>query len=382
MLTFIFWFCFVLAFVHYAAYPAVVILLARGKRSRISQLQPQPPLPSVTLIVAAYNEAAVIEQKIQNSLSLEYPKEFLEVMVVSDGSSDSTPERVACYAHQGVVSLHEAKRRGKTAALNRAVGRAKGEIVLFSDANTFYDPTAVLELVKHFADPKIGGVCGRKSILKEEKRDSSRGDGLFWQVESLLKTAESTLGSIPTADGEIFAIRKALYKELAQDTINDDTAITFEIVRQGYRVIYEPKAVSRESASITLKEDMAVKARMVYGGYQSLWRHRDWLLPPRDGFAVQFLLHKTLRHTMPFLLLGVLLSNLTLNGRFYDWFLACQVVLYLVAGVGAIARTAGVEFSWAYIPLYYCAMNISALTGFAYFIKGRSLTEIWTKAER
>lgn len=225
-------------------------------------------------------------------------------------------------------------------------------------------------------------MCGRKCILKEEKRDSSRGDGLFWQFESALKTSESILGSIPTADGEIFAIRRRLYQVLPEDTINDDTGITFAIVRQGYRVIYEPKAISRESASITLKEDMAVKARMVYGGYQSLWNNRRWLLPPRDLFAVQFLLHKTLRHAMPFILLGLFLSNLTLNGPFYDWFLACQVVLYLIAGAGAIARSAGIELSWAYVPLYYCAMNVSALTGFAYFLKGRALTEIWTKAER
>ncbi|MEZ4750329.1 MAG: glycosyltransferase [Bdellovibrionota bacterium] len=383
MLTFIFWLCFLLGFVHYVAYPALVIC------SRAPNKKRNPPSETgsiekktLTLVIAAYNEAAVIDQKIQNSLSLGYPKELLEILVVSDGSSDATPERVACYAHQGVVSLHEAPRKGKTAALNRAVEHAKGEIIVFSDANTFYDSTALLELAKNFSNPKVGGVCGRKSILQEEQRDSSKGDSLFWQFESSLKSAESALGSIPTADGEIFAIRKSLYTKLPEDTINDDTAITFAIVRQGFRVVYEPKAISRESASITLKEDMAVKARMVYGGYQSLWTNRAWLLPPRDLFGVQFLVHKTLRHTMPFFLLVLFLTNLTLSGPFYDWFLAAQVMLYLIAGAGAIARSAGVELSWAYVPLYYCAMNVSALTGFAYFLKGRKLTEIWTKAER
>ena len=184
------WLAFSLLVHHYLIYPAAVILLAHMRSRDADGFSALPPrLLRVSLIVAAYNEEKVIGHKIENSLAIDYPPELMEVIVVSDGSSDSTPSIVAQYANRRVVSIHESARRGKTAALNRGVPVAKGEIVLFSDANNDFNHGAVRALVRNFADPTVGGVCGIKRIREHEERDSSEGDSLYWRYESAIKLA-------------------------------------------------------------------------------------------------------------------------------------------------------------------------------------------------
>lgn len=375
-MSFLFWFFTLLILANYVLFPAYVLFAAklRGRDVRKGAAE-----ASVSVIICAYNEERVMADKIRNTLSLRYPTP-LEIIIVADGSSDRTAEIAS--RHADVVTLHEPTRRGKAAAMNRGAAIAKGEILLFSDANTFYDREAVVRLVENFSDETVGGVSGRKEVLKEERRESSLGDSLFWSYESRLKEAESRLGSIPTADGEIFAVRAKLYRPLAPGTINDDTAVTFDIVRAGYRVVYEAAALSRESASLTLREDMAVKARMVYGGYQSLLRNRALLLPPKSFFAWQFFLHKTLRHAMPFLLLGLFLTTWGLQGGLYELAFWGQTTFYLVAIVGAGAWILGKQVKPLYLPLYYCLMNVAAVSGFIHFLRARPMNEIWVKAKR
>lgn len=338
--------------------------------------------PFVSLIIAAYNEEKVIEKKIYNSLNLDYPSESIEIIVVSDGSNDKTPIIVEKFRDSKIFSLFEPQRKGKTAALNRAVGHANGDIIVFSDANSMYESNAIKMLVSNFYDTTVGGVCGRKSIIKNLQRESSRGDSFFWNFESFIKTIQSYVGSISTGDGEIFAIRKNLYSLIPEIVINDDTAITFNIVEKGFRVVYEPEAISWEEASTNIEDDFNVKARMVFGGYQTLSLYSRMLFPPKSHFAIQFISHKMLRWLMPFLLIGLFISNCFISYGFYIFFWLLQIVFYSIALTGYVMRKNNHEIGYLYFPFYYCTMNIAALLGFLYFLRKDNITSIWKKADR
>ena len=375
----IFWLLFLLIIYHYVIFPAIVWVLASLSHKKVRKRE---FYPKVSLIIAAYNEEKVIDAKIKNSFELDYPRDKLEIVVVSDGSKDRTPEIVESYRDLGVVGLFDPPRKGKTAALNRAVAHAEGEVVVFSDANSMYDRKAIIFLTRNFKDPSIGGVCGRKKIFENVDRESSRGDSLFWDFESRVKVQQSRIGSITTGDGEIFAVRKELFTKIPEEVINDDTAITFNIIQQGSRVVYEPEAVSNEEASIVLKDDFNVKARMVCGGYQTLSLYSRMLFPPRNFFAVQFISHKVLRWTMPFFLILFFLTNLFLLDGFYLYFLILQSMFYAMAMVAYLARNSSGVGRMFYFPLYYCSMNVAAIFGCLYYIKGKAGVSIWKKAQR
>ncbi len=379
MVPLIFYLMFFLIFFHYIGLPIFTLFLSIIKKNPIDKKEISPDL---SLIIAAYNEEKVIEQKIMNCMELDYPDEKLEIIIVSDGSTDNTPQLVERHKNLSVIGLFEPLRRGKTAALNRAVNQAAGEVIVFSDANSMYDPKALKMLARNFHDSSVGGVCGRKSILKNGQRESSRGDSLFWDFESSLKKLQSLVGSISTGDGEIFAIRKQLYTVIPETVINDDTAITFNIIKKGFRVIYEPEAVSCEEASTIIEDDFNVKARMVSGGYQTLKLFSGMLFPPRSYFAFQFFFHKVIRWIMPFLLVSLFISSFLMGHRVFFLFGCLQIAFYLSALTGFLLRKKNKKLGVLYFPFYYCAMNIAAGLGFFYFLRGDSLTRIWKKATR
>lgn len=374
-----FWLTFTIIVYHYCVFPLFTALMAITRRQKRNK---KNITPSVSLIIAAYNEEKIIEEKIKNCFHLEYPIEQLEIIVVSDGSTDATPHIVDKYKSRGIKGLFLPPRRGKTAALNRAVAVAKGEFVVFSDANSMYEPKAIAYLVANFNDLSIGGVCGRKSIVKNYARESSRGDSLFWDFESQLKIMQSQAGSISNGDGEIFAIRNRLYEPIPEDMINDDQAITFNIIKNGYRVVYEPLAVSYEEASIIIADDFRVKARMVTGGYQAISRYHGLFFPPRNYFAFQFFSHKIIRYMMPFLLVLLFCSNIFLLRGILVAFFGAQLFFYLLAFAGYLMKTSGLPLGIFYVPYYYCAMNIAAFIGFYYFIVSRDAVSVWKKATR
>lgn len=370
---------------HYLFYPVAMVYLAQIHRFRqppvITRRLTSDQLPRVTLIIAAYNEERVIEQKIENSLALDYPAKKLEILVVSDGSDDTTPALVSAYADRGVVSLHQPERQGKTAALNRAVDQARGEIIVFSDANNDFNPNAIRALVTPFVDPAVGGVNGVKRIRADGDREAAAGDGFYWLYESVLKQAESDLGSITGADGEIFAMRKSLFEPIDTSLINDDAALTFQLIKSGHRILYEPGAVSYEAASIQIEDDFQVKVRMVAGGFQTLMREAAYLFPPRNAFSWQFLSHKMLRWLMPELLIVLLLLSLVYAGNpLIKLLLVLQVGFYLLALVGWLRRGDSLPF-WLYFPFYFVAMNSAALFGLIRFLRGQQST-LWAKATR
>ncbi len=379
----LFWCSVALLVLHFLLFPLCLFLLSRV-RPRLAA--PPAIFPTVSLIIAAYNEERVLAKKLENSLALDYPPENLEIIVVSDGSTDATPQIVESFRARGVTGLYQPRRGGKAAAINRAAERAHGEILVFSDANCFYDAGAIRALVRHFARPEVGGVTGRKAIRPQAQRESSRGDGFFWKVESAIKSWESRIGSVPTADGEIFALRRSLCDPLPEDTINDDTFLTFQIVRRGLRVLYEPEAISEELASPTLAEDFRVKARMVCGGMQTVKRFAGLLVPPRSFFALQFWIHKGLRHLMPLLLVALLVSNVALIAigapALYRWALCLQGAFYAAALAGLLWPRRESTPTALYFPLYFCAMNAAALVGIGYHLRATPLVAVWKKASR
>ncbi|XGC79498.1 glycosyltransferase family 2 protein [Bdellovibrio bacteriovorus] len=377
----LFWILFVAICLHYVGFGLIVMVLAKlfPKKHKTADIT-----PSVSFIIAAYNEERIIREKILNDLKLDYPKDKLEIIVVSDGSSDSTPLVVKEFASQGVIGLHEAPRKGKTAALNRAVSLAKGDILIFSDANSMFRPDAIKKLVRHFADESIGGVCGRKSVLTHGERKASLGDNLYWHYESALKQAESHLGSIPTADGEIFALKRSLYSQVPAEFINDDLVITFNILEQGKRVIYDQEAITEEQASITLKDDFNVKSRMVYGGIQVIAAYKKLLFPLKSWFGFQFFIHKTLRYFMWALLASIYTFSAALTPVhwFYEVFFFLQTAFYFMAFAGYVLDKNGKKTGPLYLPYYYCNVNLAAAKGYLFYLKQRSTVDIWKKAQR
>lgn len=375
----VFWSAFGLIAANYFLYPIVVIFLARLAR----KINPSGTYePTVTIVIAAYNEEKVISEKVENSLALDYPAGKLHVIVVSDGSSDRTPVIVSGYADKGVLSLHEAERKGKSAALNRALRCATGEIVVFSDANNMYDRNALRALVRHFSDSRVGGVSGAKKILPHGGRMSTTGDSLYWKYESAIKKAESDLGSITAADGEITAIRRELFEPIDESIINDDAAITFSVVRNGSRFLYDEEAISREYASVSLIDDYFVKVRMVAGGFQTLFRYHSDIWPPKNTFRIQFLVHKALRWLVPEFAILMFLANVALLASpFYAATFALQVLFYAVSGLGYVLLRRGHTVLMFYVPLYFTVMNAAAFMGLFRFLR-RTQGVDWRKAAR
>jgi len=374
--------CMGLVVYHYLLYPALIVGLAR-LRPAVRHASAECFAPSITMVIAAYNEERVLAAKLQNTLALDYPPDLLEVIVVSDGSTDRTAEIASQFAAQKVISMHQSERRGKTAALNRAVGKASGEIIVFSDANNDFSHDALRELVKHFSDPSIGGACGVKRIKPARERQSSMGDSLYWKYESAIKLAEGRVRSITNADGEIFAMRRALYRPVNEKIINDDAQITIDIIRQGFRVIYEPDAQSHEYASISIQDDFFVKVRMVAGGFQTVKENWRFLLLPRSWFAFTFLSHKLLRWLIPELLIIILPLSILLSAQpAYLALVFAQCTFYSTALYGyALARRGEELPAIIYVPFYFCAMNLAALFGLQRYAKGWK-TENWRKAQR
>lgn len=370
---------------HYVAYPLALLLaasVARGGSPAARPLQgPATDLPSVTFIIAAYNEEKVLAAKLRNTLSLDYPRSRMQIVVAAQGSTDGTARIAESFSAEGVLVLHSRERRGKTAALNEAVAASTGELLVFSDANNEFENMALVRLVAHFSDPRIGGVTGLKQIRPSGDREASAGDGLYWKYEAAIKTAESEIGSITAADGEIFAMRRELFRPMDPSLINDDAALTLTIVQAGKRLIYDPAAKSFEDASITIGDDFNVKVRMVSGGFQTLRRNWRFLFSPAQSFAWKFFFHKTLRWTAPEFLIVLFVGTATqVHQPKYAALFVAQCLFYGAALCATVIRRLTGRIPRAlYVPFYFCAMNLAALLGLYRYLSG---TTTWRKASR
>ena len=253
----IFWVSSLLILYAYLGYPVLLALVANFF-PRIPEYPPDSNAPSVSLLIAAYNEQNTIKAKLENVLALDYPSEKLQIIVAADGSSDDTLKIVKAYSNQGVELSYEPKRRGKMSAINRAIPLAKHDIVVFSDANNTYLPETLLELVKPFTDSRVGAVSGSKNLV--DSGDAlNQADSLYWRYESFIKMQETRLGSCTGVSGEILAIRTNLFQAPPDWIINDDFFIAMSILRQGYTVVYAPEARSFEYSSLTEKDEAAME---------------------------------------------------------------------------------------------------------------------------
>ncbi|MFQ5627680.1 MAG: glycosyltransferase family 2 protein, partial [bacterium] len=308
----IFWLSIFLIIYVYAGFPLLVVLFARLRKYEVRK---EAIEPKVSLVIAAWNEERSIAKKLDNALTLDYPKEKLEIIVASDGSDDNTANIVERYRAEGVVLL-DLTRRGKIFALNDAVANATGEVIVFSDANSMYAPEAISMLVRNFADESIGGVCGNQVYLKKQKGfdSTSQGESLYWNFDKWVKQKESESGSIVSADGAIYAIRRSLYLPPASAAVTDDFAISTGVVEQGYRLVFESEAIAFEEPMAAATKEFSRKVRIMNRGLRGVILRKRLLNPFQYGFySVELFSHKVLRRLVPFFLLTAFISNILLS---------------------------------------------------------------------
>lgn len=389
-MKFAFWLSLFVVFYTFAGYGIFLYLLVRirrlikGKRS-VPEVAEQL-LPDCTLVIAAYNEEEFIREKILNTLELYYPEKKLDILFVTDGSSDRTPDIIAEYKQLRL--LHQPQRHGKIAAVHRAVEQINSDVIVFTDANTFLNRDALVNICRHYSDESVGAVAGEKRVLSDKQADaSSAGEGFYWKYESALKKLDSELCSVVGAAGELFSIRRHLYKAVDSNAILDDFMLSMQIVQQGYRIVYEPHAYATETASANVSEELKRKIRIAAGGIQSIL----WLKPLLNFFryrtlSFQYISHRVLRWTItPFLLILALLLNVVIvireAGIIYPLLLAAQFSFYFLAFTGFLLEKKQLRIKVLFIPYYFCVMNYAVLAGIIrYCRKQQSAT--WEKAKR
>jgi cellulose synthase/poly-beta-1,6-N-acetylglucosamine synthase-like glycosyltransferase len=352
----IFWAAIGTVLYTFLGYPLLAYLLARYRRRPVKQAA---ITPSVTLLVAAYNEAAVIVDKIENSLQLDYPADLRHIVIVADGSDDETVALAEQYADQRVIVYHQPDRRGKAAAINRVMPLISDEIIVFSDANTMLDPAALKLLVRNFADPTVGGVAGEKRVM-------GGGEGLYWRYESSLKRWDSAISSVMGAAGELFAVRRALFQPPEEDALIEDFVISLRLVAAGWRVVYEAEAAALEAPSPSIAGEWQRRARNAAGGFRSIQRLPE-LWHPRLGLITwQYLSHRVLRWAVtPFLLPFIYGLNLILwTSPLYFMLLIGQTLFYALAVFGFMLERQGKTWKPAQVIFYFCFTNAAAIAGF------------------
>jgi len=384
----IFWVFAAIIFYSYFGYTLILMLKAFFNRIFEKRTRKISFEPAVSLIIPAYNEAAFIERKMQNCREIEYPAEKLEIIWVTDGSTDESREILEKY--YGIRLMHKDKRKGKTHAINRSLRDVDNDFVILTDANSMLNPESVNELVKPFADERVGCTAGEKRISKSFiEKAVSAGEGLYWRYESFVKKLESKTGSVLGAAGELFAIRKSLFKEIPHDTLLDDFTISMKIASDGYRVKYVPDAFSVELSSVSVKEELKRKLRIASGGIQFLVRNMSLLNPLKYGkLSFRYISHKVLRWIfVPFGLIAVFLLNLaivcipSLNNDIFRVLFTIQVLFYLMAVVGALLKDVKIRNKLVFVPFYMVMMNYAMVAGIVHYFKGKYSVN-WPKAER
>ena len=362
-MSLIFWLSLSTLLYIYVGYPALVWALARlfGREP-----QRRDSTPTVSLLIPAYNEEAHIELKLRNSVALDYPKDRLEIVVASDGSTDRTNAIVESFRARGVTLLAMRGNLGKSAMLSRTVPLLRGEIVVFSDASSMLEPDALRQLVRNFADPGVGCVSGLYR-LKGSNDLRSEGEGLYWTYETFIKRQESRLHSILGAHGAFYGIRRALFQHLHESAINDDYLIPMRIVEQGFRAVYEPRAVSWEQELASVEGEFARRRRIAAGNCQQIVELRRLLHPVHGWVALCFFSHKVLRTLAPLFMVTLLVASAWLPQPWVWIALGLQTTFYASAFVGYQCQRRGRVVPWLSAPLYFCLGNLAMLAGLLKF---------------
>ena len=381
----IFWTGILIVLYTYLGYGVLIYLISKVRKPKRTIGFTEEQLPEVTFIVAAYNEEDFIAKKIENTLALDYPKDKLSIVFVTDGSTDSTPTIVR--QHADITLFHESARKGKIHAVNRVMRTVETPVVIFSDANTNLNREAIRNIVRHYADPSVGGVAGEKRIFKnEEDNASGAGEGLYWKYESFLKSKDSEVFSVVGAAGELFSVRAALYEEPEEGIIIEDFYLSLLIAASGHRFIYEPEAYATETASANVDEEWKRKVRISAGGFQAMSKLSFLLNPLRFGMLTfQYISHRVLRWTLaPLALPLIFITNmllLTTGGWFYFLTMFGQIGFYVLAFAGYINRDKKMSIKGFFVPYYFCVMNLSVYAGFVRHLNGKQ-SVVWEKSRR
>lgn len=342
-------------------------------------------LPEVTLFIAAYNEITIIANKMENCKSLDYPKDKLKIVWITDGSNDGTPDELRNYPEAMVY--FQPQREGKTAAINRGMQFVTSPIVVFTDANTMINRKAILEIVALFDHKKVGCVAGEKRVVANEKDGAAGGEGIYWKYESKLKSLDSRLYSTVGAAGELFAIRTELFESMENDTLLDDFILSLRIAQKGYKIAYCDNAYAIESSSANIKEEEKRKIRISAGGLQSIWRLRSLLNIFRfKMLTFQYISHRVLRWSLtPLLLFMMFPVNLALvviePSTIFIILMILQIIFYLAGMWGYYLSTRQIKNKILFIPYYFLFMNINVIKG-AFYLKNKQANGIWEKANR
>ena len=365
---------FVLLIIYiYIGYP-VVLKMMRAQNIAIKQYR---ELPYVTLFIPAYNEAKIIKEKIENSLSLDYPNDRLEICVASDASTDKTVSIVKEYIKKGIILFEGKEREGKNSIIDRYITMCRGEIIVFTDANAFFKPDAIRKLVRNYNYDRVVGCVVGNLKYQDETTSVGRGEGLYFRYESAIKKLESRHGTLVAATGSIYAIRKSLFIPLDLDVAND-FAHPIQISAKGYQVVFDEEAVAYEKATSSIREEFLRRARIVTRGFTAFLRYRRKYRMLKGMWGFCFISHKLLRWFVPFFLIIIFFTNLFLHSPFFKFTLLGQLIFYSAALAGVLfKKKSGKFFS---IPFYFCLINSAALMGIIKYFRG-TRESVWEVAK-
>jgi len=341
----------------------------------------------VTIIITAYNEEKVLKEKIENTLTLDYPPDKLTILFVTDGSADNSEKIISGYS--SIKLLHQPERQGKYAAIKRAMKIVGTPIVIFSDANSILNSKCIKNIVSHYSDKKVGGVAGEKKIMIDQNASSvGLAEGIYWQYESVMKKLDADFYTVVGAAGELFSIRTALFKEFDNDLILDDFVISMQVCLQGYKIDYEPGAYASESPTISLFEEEKRKVRISAGAFQSFRYIKGCMnIFKYPKLSFQFISRRFLRWFFcPWMLVFLLITNIIIvsegmHGFFYNWILYAQIISYLIVLSGWIYIRNGKNAGLLIVPFYFVFMNYCLVRGFFNFLSGKQ-TVLWEKSKR
>lgn len=377
----------------YVGYPVVIWVLSRlFGRPPVRPTVSDDDLPRLSLLIAAYNEAGHIEERVRNALAMDYPAGKLEILIASDGSTDDTADIVREFASRGVRVLDFKTRRGKSSVLNEVIPDCTGEVVMLSDANTLTDPDAARKLAAWFADPAVGVVCGKLVLI--DPVNGRNVDGVYWKYETFLKLCESRLGALLGSNGGIYAVRKSAFRPIPADTIVDDFVLPL-LARQetGCKIVYDKGAVATEETPSSIASEFQRRARIGAGGFQAIGLLRGLTHPRHGWLAFAFVNHKLLRWASPFLLIFALLGNLLwivlcmpYIGNVYHlpWAalsLALQVGFYVSSLMAGMLPARPKVFKLLRLPAMFTSMNAALAVGFWRWLRGRQ-NSAWTRTDR
>ena len=392
ILKVIFWILLFTIFYTYVGYGILLYIMVLTKRFFINSKGidfNHHDIPEVTVFIPAYNEKDYVDQKMINTMNLNYPKEKLKIIWVTDGSNDGTNKLLEKY--DNVKLFHNNERKGKINAMNRVMPFVDTPFVIFSDANTKLGRDSIKHIVNCFQNPKVGCVSGEKRIIdKDVDTAAGAGEGLYWKYESTLKKWDAELYSTVGAAGELFAIRTELYNEVEKDTILDDFVISLRVALKGYTIQYNPEAYAIETASENVGEELKRKIRISAGGIQSVIRMRALFNVFKYGMlSFQFISHRVLRWTITPLCLILLIPISTalayyeglLEPGFYSIFLWMQLIMYVIAFLGWILENKSIRIKVLFVPYYFLIMNLSVILGFFRFINNNQSVN-WERAKR